>query len=98
MPYLAGVGEHGERLELRDGGGDGSVLLLGGLGIVPPQIAVVRPPHPAPRMLLEFPCYVTSQFQYGTHKLFPHILAQESLYISKVEQFGIMPTLHLTYH
>jgi hypothetical protein len=53
------VCKHGERLELRDGLGDGRVLCLRRLGIVSPQIAVVWPPHPAPRVLLKLPCSST---------------------------------------
>lgn len=53
---LALVGKHGEGLELGDGLGNIGILLLGGFGTVPPQISRVGPPHPAPRMLLEFAC------------------------------------------
>lgn len=52
--HLARVCEHCEWLKLRDGLGNCGVLGLGGFRILPPQIPIVRPPHPAPRMLLEF--------------------------------------------
>lgn len=52
--HLARVCEHCEWLKLRDGFGNCGVLGLGGFRILPPQIPIVRPPHPAPRVLLEF--------------------------------------------
>lgn len=52
--HLARVCEHCEWLKLRDGLGNCGVLGLGGFRILPPQIPIVRPPHPAPRVLLEF--------------------------------------------
>ena len=55
-----GVGEHGERLKLRDGLGDGGVLLLRGPRALAPQVRAVRPAHPAAGVLLKLACASSS--------------------------------------
>ena len=51
-----GVGHHDNRLKLRNGLGNIGILLLGRLGVLSPQHAAVRPPHPCICMRLKLTC------------------------------------------
>ena len=50
------VGQHGDRLELADGLGDGGIGLLGGHSAVTPQAGVIGPAHPAADVGLKLAC------------------------------------------